>query len=275
MKVKKPFWEAWELLPAAIIFVVSAVVSALWWRVANVYGEAAGKALPMVWLALLGMVIYVVRFGRYTPKQQTQYLRILAHLTATNLLWLVFWDFWNWKHLSSEWYRDTTLFTGLCAINLIVASLACTPLITLTRVNAFTALKKPLGNYGFAFVLLHLFLFILDYGRVGESIRFDLVVQEAILKRYALVGFLAFLLLIPLAATSNVWAQKRLGKRWKKLHQAVYLINILVVVHFVWVWLSKRALGMPLLYGFIVAILLSLRLPKVKAWMKGLPFWKR
>lgn len=80
--------------------------------------------------------------------------------------------------------------------------------------------------------------------------------------RYVLVGFTAFVLLVPLALTSTKGAMRRLGKRWKPLHRLVYLAALPAVVHFV--WLVKADVREPLAYGAVVAGLLALRLPPVR-----------
>ncbi|MEP7190923.1 MAG: ferric reductase-like transmembrane domain-containing protein, partial [Roseiflexaceae bacterium] len=98
---------------------------------------------------------------------------------------------------------------------------------------------------------------VLDYG-----LDWQLIQQAIIEKRYVLVGFTAFLLLLPLAITSTKGWQRRIGKRWKRLHQAVYLAAPLAVIHFV--WLVKADIREPLMYGAAVAALLLLRLPPIR-----------
>jgi sulfoxide reductase heme-binding subunit YedZ len=105
---------------------------------------------------------------------------------------------------------------------------------------------------------LHFLIFVwLDYG-------LDLgLLKEAIFeKRYALVGFAAFMILLPLAITSTKGWMKRLGRNWKRLHKAVYLAGLLVVVHFV--WLVKSDIREPLAYGAVVVLLLIVRIPRVR-----------
>ena len=116
-------------------------------------------------------------------------------------------------------------------------------------------LRRPLGLYAFFYVCLHLLIFVgVDYG-----LDWQLIKEAIVEKRYVLVGFTAFLLLLPLAITSTKGWQRRLGKRWKKLHRLVYLAAPLAVIHFV--WLVKADIREPLLYGAAVAALLLLRLP--------------
>jgi sulfoxide reductase heme-binding subunit YedZ len=139
-----------------------------------------------------------------------------------------------------------------------VLSLVCTPLNTLFGLKQVLPLRRPLGLYAFFYVCIHLLIFVavdfgLDWGLIKEAI---------VEKRYVLVGFSAFLLLLPLALTSTKGWQRRLGKRWKSLHRLVYLAAPLVVIHFL--WLVKADIGEPLLFGAIVAALLLLRTPRVR-----------
>ncbi|HXV97907.1 MAG TPA: protein-methionine-sulfoxide reductase heme-binding subunit MsrQ [Anaerolineae bacterium] len=185
------------------------------------------------------------------------WLRILTHLGALMPLAWLLWDYW-FDNLTVNPIQDITFRTGKPALILLVLSLACTPVNTLFGFKKVLPLRKPLGLYAFMYVCLHFLTFVgLDYG-------FDLgLIYEAIFeKRYALVGFAAFLILLPLAITSTQGWMRRLGKNWKRLHRWVYLVGILAVVHYV--WLVKSDIREPLLYGAAVGVLLLLRLPVVR-----------
>ena len=184
-------------------------------------------------------------------------LRVAMHAIALfPLAWLLF-DYW-FGLLGPEPIRAITLRTGKAAIILLVLSLACTPANILFGWKYALTMRKPLGLYGFMYVCLHLLTFVwLDY-----AFTIPLIVEEIVARRYALVGFIAFLLLVPLALTSNKYSMKKLGKNWKKLHTLVYLIAVLAVVHYI--WLVKNAYTQPLIFGTIVAALLIIRLPAVK-----------
>ena len=270
---QQSFIQKYELIPGLQIVALALAVSYVWWQ----WGANFISQWPIIQrispLLLAGVVVAMLSNTTLKNKQKANQLRFLAHAGAMTVALMVFWDFWHWEHLDSTWYRDTTFFTGQAAITMLFLSLACTPLITLFGWSPLNALKKPLGNYGFGFVALHLIMFTIDYGLTNTgAINTGAVVAEAILKRYALVGFLGFLLLIPLFATSNVWSQKRLGKRWKALHKSVYLINVLAVVHYIWVWSSKLALGKPIAFAVVLAFLLLLRVDSVK---KRVRTWRR
>jgi methionine sulfoxide reductase heme-binding subunit len=185
------------------------------------------------------------------------WLRILTHVGAlTPLVWLI-WDYW-FNNLTVNPIQDITFRTGKPALILLVLALACTPVNTLFGFKQVLPLRKPLGLYAFMYVCLHFLTFVgLDYG-FDWSLLYEAIFE----KRFALVGFAAFLILLPLAITSTQGWMRRLGKNWKKLHRWVYLAGILAVVHYV--WLVKADIREPLLYGAAVVLLLCLRLPAVR-----------
>ncbi len=185
------------------------------------------------------------------------WLQVAAHVAALiPLIWLL-WDVWQ-GNLSANPIADITSRTGKTALVLLVLSLAVTPANTVFGWRRLIPLRRPLGVYAFVYALLHFLTFtVLDYGLD------PLLLQEAILeKKYALVGFSAFLILLPLALTSTRGSMKRLGKRWKQLHKLVYLAAVLVVVHFV--WLVKADIAEPVAWGCVIALLLALRIPAIR-----------
>jgi len=277
--------QEWDLIPIAAIGVVAWALSwVLWnWREAELdfsrfitpvepFGLLA-QSFPIVGTARFTDILFIILawctvsilwLSPWKSKQQSNVLRVFTHLAGAMIAFRLFWDFWHWLHLNSQWYHETIFFTGKVAITFIFLSLACTPLVTLFGWSALNALKKPLGNWGFGFALLHLLLFTLDNGFIEERFAIGAVIAEAFQKRYALVGSTAFLLLLPLFLTSNKWSQKKLGKNWKKLHQLAYVIGVLAAAHYIWVWWSKKALVQPIAYAAVLILLLVLRIPAVK-----------
>jgi len=169
-------------------------------------------------------------------------------------------DFFR-DHLTANPIQDITFRTGKAALVLLVLSLAAAPANTIFGLKPALKVRRALGLYAFMYVSLHFLIFIgLDYG-------FDLdLLKDAIFeKRYALVGFAAGLILLPLAITSTRGWMARLGKNWKRLHRFVYLAALLAVVHYV--WLVKSDIREPLAYGAIVLLLLIFRLPWMRRWL--------
>lgn len=264
-KSKKSFVEAWEIKPVAAVLVAGGFLSWIWFLIDDNIIAMMPNFPRYATIALAIAVVGLLQFSKVKTRRQGEILRVLTHFVGVATAFIVFWEFWYYEYLTSaDWFRDITLMTGRTGIAFLMLSLACTPLVTLFGWSSLNAVKKPTGNWGFAFVVLHLIMFTFDYGLVNGGINAGAVVQEAFLKQYAVIGFIAFLLLVPLAATSNKWAMKKLGKKWKQLHKLVYLINILAVTHFLWVKLSKLDLARPLTYAIVVAFLLFVRIPAIK-----------
>jgi sulfoxide reductase heme-binding subunit YedZ len=189
--------------------------------------------------------------------RRVNWLKIAVHIGALTPIALTIWNFWRGQ-LSVNPIQDVTFLTGWYALVLLILSLACTPLNTFLGWRWVLPLRKLFGLYAFLYASLHFLIFVgLDYG-----FDLELIWLTILEKRYVLVGFTAFLLLIPLAITSTKGWMRRLGKNWKRLHRLVYFISPLVIVHFV--WLVKSDIRRPLAYGAVIALLLILRLPWVR-----------
>ncbi len=197
-------------------------------------------------------------FKRYTP------LQIAVHIYAWSALVHILFDLVT-GNVSANPIQELEQRTGRHAITLLVLSLACTPLNTMFKWPELIKRRRTLGLYAFLYATLHVLIFInLDYG-----LAWSLIVQTVFEKPYIVVGMIAFLLLVPLAFTSfDVW-KMRLKKNWKRLHQLIYLIAPLVVLHYAW---SKKGdffalqgeIVRPLIYGLVVVILLAFRIPQVR-----------
>jgi methionine sulfoxide reductase heme-binding subunit len=174
-------------------------------------------------------------------------------------------------HLTANPLQALQQRMGRLALMLLVLSLACTPLANLTGWREPLKRSRTLGLYAVMVAFLHVLIFLdLDNG-----IAWDFFAQTVVEKWYILFGMAAFLMLLPLAITSfDVW-KARLGKRWKLLHQSVYMIVPIVVIHYA---LSKKGdifrlqgdIVLPLTYGIAVAILLLLRLPFIRRFFASL-----
>lgn len=181
----------------------------------------------------------------------------ITHIGALIPLAVLLWRFQS-GNLGVDPVRETLFHTGRAALVLLVLSLAVTPVKTISGWNQLVRARRPLGLYAFFYATLHLLTFVgLDY-----AFDFTFLVDGILEQPYVLVGFTAFLLLIPLAVTSTKSWQRRLGKRWKLLHKLSYLIIFLVLVHFV--WLVKNVYIRPAIYAAIVSLLFLARWHPVK-----------
>ncbi len=160
---------------------------------------------------------------------------------------------------------EVTSRTGSAAILMLIASLAVTPINTVLGWRQIIPARKPLGLYAFLYASLHLLNFVgIDYGFSLRAFLDDALLQ----KRYMIVGFSAFFILLPLAITSTKWSMKRLGRNWKRLHQLAYVAGILAVLHYL--WLVKIDITNPVIYGVILAVLLALRITPIRKFFSGL-----
>jgi methionine sulfoxide reductase heme-binding subunit len=166
-------------------------------------------------------------------------------------------------NLGVEPVEALTRRTGWWGLTLLVVTLAVTPVRRITGWNRLIQIRKPLGLIAFAYVLLH----FLNYIVIDQWFGWPYIVEDILERPFITAGFLAFLLLVPLAATPTRGAIRRLGgRRWQLLHRLIYPAAGLAVLHYF--WLVKADTSKPLLFAGIVGILLLLRLP-VPATLRG------
>jgi len=145
--------------------------------------------------------------------------------------------------------------TGMLALIVLVASLACTPLKVVAGWTWPLRVRKLLGLLGFAYAVLH----FLTYAVLGQGLRWSAILADITKRPFITVGFLALVLLVPLAITSTQRMVRRLGfPVWQRLHRLAYVAVSLGVVHFV--WRVKQDVTEPLIYGGVLALLFAIRL---------------
>jgi sulfoxide reductase heme-binding subunit YedZ len=167
---------------------------------------------------------------------------------------------WRDDALGANPIETLTRASGEWTLRFLLITLTVTPLRRYTGLHWLLRLRRMLGLFAFAYACAHLTTYVwLDQFFDWRAIAHDILDRP-----FITVGFAAFVLLIPLAATSCNFAIRRLGgRRWQSLHRSVYGIAILGVVHF-W-WLVKADLLEPLIYAAILAALLG-----VRAWWREL-----
>ena len=136
----------------------------------------------------------------------------------------------------------------------ICLTLAMSPLKRFTPFNFWTKFRRMLGLYVFFYATVHLLIY------VGLDYRFDWdpILNDVLKKKYIFIGFSAWLLLIPLTATSSQKMIKLLKHNWKKIHKLIYVIAVFGSLHYI--WLSKTIFFKPLIYSLIILVLLALRI---------------
>jgi sulfoxide reductase heme-binding subunit YedZ len=146
---------------------------------------------------------------------------------------------------------------GLLALITLLASLSTTPLRLLFGWSWPLRLRRMLGLFAFFYASLH----FLVYAGVDQGFAWSAIVADITKRKFIAVGFVALLILIPLAATSPMRVRRMLGPlRWQRLHRLVYLAGILASVHFI--WRVKRDMSQPLMYAGVLAVLLFVRLKR-------------
>lgn len=195
------------------------------------------------------------RAGRSFNPDRAQFARLwrtawLACLLP--LLWLI-----------AAGLRDTlganpieyiTRATGDWTLRMLMITLTVTPLRQLTGWHWLVRLRRTLGLYAFFYACLHLttYVWLDQFFDIGE------IVKDIVKRPFITVGFGAFVLLLPLAATSTNGMIRRLGGRaWQRLHRLIYAIGTLGVVHY-W-WLVKKDITEPVIYASVLAVLLGAR----------------
>lgn len=198
---------------------------------------------------------------RLTPKQIT-WLKVAIHLAAfLPFLWLVLSIDQGW--LSADPAKDIQHFTGRMTLKLLLATLLVTPLARYARQPLMIRCRRLLGLWCFAWGTLHLVSYsTLELGLSNIS----LLGRELVTRPYLTLGILCWLILLALAATSTLWAQRKLGANWQKLHNFVYLVAILAPIHYLW---SVKTLSpQPVIYALLALLLLALRYKKFRSWWR-------
>ena len=144
--------------------------------------------------------------------------------------------------------------TGEWALRFLLLTLCATPVQRLFKVSWPIRIRRMLGLYTFFYASLHFitWLWLDRFFDIGE------ILIDIGKRPFVTVGFIAFLLLVPLAVTSNNAMIRKLGSRWRALHRLVYPIAVLVLLHYV--WLVKADLLEPAIYLGILLVLLAWRL---------------
>jgi sulfoxide reductase heme-binding subunit YedZ len=142
---------------------------------------------------------------------------------------------------------------GKWALNFLLITLAITPLRHLANLPHLPRLRRMFGLFAFFYALLHFAVYL----SLDLEFNFRTLFTDIAKRPYITIGFVALLLLIPLAVTSTNRMMRRLGRRWQKLHRLVYVIAVLGVWHFY--WQVKRDIREPLIYAGILAVLLIYR----------------
>jgi sulfoxide reductase heme-binding subunit YedZ len=183
----------------------------------------------------------------------TRVIKPVLYLAATlPLAWLLF------ALLTGRVMGDQVKFmqhvTGDTVLTCLMLTLAITPLRRLTGWNEIIRVRRLIGLTAFWYACLHLTTYLV----FDQSLSLSEIMTDIEKHPWVLVGFTAFLCLVPLAITStNGWVRRLGGKRWQRLHRLVYVAAAAGVLHYL--WLVKKDVRAPLVYGAVLLVLLASR----------------
>lgn len=181
------------------------------------------------------------------PCKPSVFVACLVPLVA--LLWNAVSD-----NLGANPIEAITRQTGTWTLRFLLITLAITPVRRLTGWNRVIQLRRMLGLFAFFYAALH----FVTYAWLDQFFLLQEIMADVMQRPFITVGFLSFVLLMPLAVTSTTKMIKRLGgKWWQRLHRLVYGIAIGGIVHYL--WLVKADVQRPLFYGTLLALLLGYR----------------
>ena len=181
-----------------------------------------------------------------------RYVKPIVFICCLIPLAMLVWDGFH-DALGANPIEKITHRTGDWALRLLLITLSVTPLRILFGWRVLMRLRRMFGLFAFFYVCLHFSTYLVfdHFFDIGE------ILKDIIKRPYVTVGFLAFVMLIPLALTSTNKKMKQLGKNWKRLHQLVYVIAVCGILHYL--WLVKADLLQPLIHAAILVVLLGVR----------------
>jgi sulfoxide reductase heme-binding subunit YedZ len=179
----------------------------------------------------------------------------VSALPAAYLIWQVYLlTAGQGNTLGADPAKAIVFFNGDWALRFMLLTLAVTPLRKLTGWPPLARLRRMLGLFAFTYATLHFAAFTV----LILELRLQDLGAELVERPYILLGFVAWLGLVPLAVTSNQYMLRRLKQRWKKLHLLVFPVVIIQLAHLF--WLTRTDYTEPLAYSVVVVLLLGYRL---------------
>jgi sulfoxide reductase heme-binding subunit YedZ len=143
---------------------------------------------------------------------------------------------------------------GYWGLRFVLITLVVTPLRQITGRNWMTRFRRMFGLFAFFYILMHFLTWLI----LDQSLLLSAIKEDIFERPFITIGFTAFLMLIAMASTSTNGMRRRLGRRWQKIHYAVYLVGVLGVWHY-W-WQVKLDVKDPAIYAIILALLLGYRI---------------
>lgn len=191
---------------------------------------------------------------RLSAKQIT-FIKFLAHLLGIFPLIYLFVNVMN-GHAGGDPVQYIIHFTGMGAINSLILTLMISPLAKYCKLGGLLRMRRLVGLYTFTYASLHVLAFL----SLDLLFAWSLFMSEVVKRPYILLGVLAYILLMALALTSLTSIQRKMRHHWQWLHNGIYVIAVLVPIHFY--WSVKSEIIEPSLYLLGLFFLLCLRYKK-------------
>jgi sulfoxide reductase heme-binding subunit YedZ len=180
-------------------------------------------------------------------------LKVVVWVVALAPLAGLLYGFWT-DDLTVNPIEHVTRTLGKTALQLLLASLAVTPLRLVFGIGWPLTLRRLLGLLAFFYVVLHFAVWIV----LDHFFDWPTMLDDVVKRPWITVGVAALVLLVPLASTSTTGMIRRLGgTAWRRLHRLVYVAGVLAALHYI--WLAKKVLIEPWIYAAVLAVLLAVR----------------
>lgn len=180
-------------------------------------------------------------------------IHLLAILPVTYLILLILMD-----KAGGDPVQYIIHYTGIGALNTLVILLCISPIARKFKQGVLIQTRRVIGLYVFAYANLHIFAFI----SLDLLFAWSLLFEEVVKRPYILVGAISYIILFLLSITSFKALRRKMGKRWQQLHNLVYLVALLVPIHFY--WSVKSEVIEPGIYIVLTSLLLLIRSPLPK-----------
>lgn len=188
-------------------------------------------------------------------------IKVITHLVC--LAYIAVFYYWGFTdQLDGDPVKILIHEMGIAALNMLLLTLMLTPLAQTFRQGALINLRRLFGLYSFVFAVLHFANYLLFDLQLDWSNLFEDIIKRP----YITVGFVSLIILLLLSLTSPMRIRKKMKKHWQSLHNLVYLCAGLAVLHYL--WSVKTVVGKPLIYLFLLIIILSFRRQKLNHWIK-------
>jgi len=192
-------------------------------------------------------------------------MKIILFLCATlpldRLIWLGLQN-----DLGANPIEIITRSTGTWALVFLCLTLAMTPLRLISGSLFWIKQRRMLGLFCFFYATLHFFIWLY----LDQDWDVHAMLHDVLKRPFITMGFLSYLLLLPLAISSNRFSQRRLGRRWLVLHRLVYLIAGTVILHYWWHKAGKNNVAVVEIYAVVLGLLLICRLPPFRVFFQSL-----